>query len=82
MNSKKTDRRGFLKGSAALAGLAVGAIPFANGKAFAEATPRTPPSSRRRALPPTSPTSRIYYTAGALDSRARYIAFIVREHLP
>ena len=39
MNSKKSDRRGFLKGSAALAGLAVGAIPFANGKALASVTP-------------------------------------------
>src|ERR1700681_4356169 len=28
MNSKKTDRRKFLQGSAALAGLAVGAVPF------------------------------------------------------
>ncbi len=39
MNSKNPDRRGFLKGSAALAGLAVGSIPFANGKAFASVTP-------------------------------------------
>src|ERR1700693_359744 len=38
MNSKKSDRRGFLKGSAALAGLAVGAVPFANGKALASVT--------------------------------------------
>ena len=39
MNSKKSDRRAFLKGSAALAGLAVGAIPFAKGKALANVTP-------------------------------------------
>jgi sulfane dehydrogenase subunit SoxC len=39
MNSKMSDRRGFLKRSAALAGLAVGAIPFANGKALASVTP-------------------------------------------
>ena len=39
MNSKKSDRRAFLKRSAALAGLAVGAIPFANGKALASVTP-------------------------------------------
>ena len=39
MNAKKSDRRGFLKGSAALAGLAVGSIPFANGKALASVTP-------------------------------------------
>ncbi len=39
MNSKKSDRRGFLKRSAALAGLAAGAIPFANGKALASVTP-------------------------------------------
>ena len=39
MNSKKSDRRAFLKQSAALAGLAVGAIPFANGKALASVTP-------------------------------------------
>ena len=35
MSSKTPNRRGFLKGSAALAGLAVGAIPFANGETFA-----------------------------------------------
>src|ERR1035437_678082 len=39
MNSKMSDRRAFLKGSAALAGLAVGSIPFANGKALASVTP-------------------------------------------
>jgi sulfane dehydrogenase subunit SoxC len=38
MNSKKSDRRGFLKKSAALAGLAAGAIPFANGNALASVT--------------------------------------------
>ena len=38
MDSKKADRRKFLKRSAALAGLAVGAIPFANGKARASVT--------------------------------------------
>jgi sulfane dehydrogenase subunit SoxC len=38
MNSKKANRRGFLKGSAALAGLAVGSIPFVNGKALAGIT--------------------------------------------
>jgi len=42
MNSKKPDRRGFLKGSAALAGLAVGAIPFASGKALAAVAPDEP----------------------------------------
>lgn len=39
MNSKKADRRGFLKGSAGLAGLGVGSIVFANGKALASVTP-------------------------------------------
>src|ERR1019366_7270021 len=39
MNSKRSDRRAFLKRSAALAGLAVGALPFANGKALASVTP-------------------------------------------
>ena len=39
MNSKNSGRRGFLKRSAALAGLAVGAIPLAKGKAFASVTP-------------------------------------------
>jgi sulfane dehydrogenase subunit SoxC len=39
MNSKMSDRRGFLKRSAALAGLAVGSIPFVKGKAFASVTP-------------------------------------------
>ncbi len=39
MSSMKPDRRGFLKRSAALAGLAVGAIPFASRKAFASVTP-------------------------------------------
>ena len=38
MNSKMSDRRRFLKRSAALAGLAVGAIPFASGKALASVT--------------------------------------------
>ena len=42
MSSKKTDRRRFLKGSAALAGLAVGSIPFAKGKALASVTPGEP----------------------------------------
>ena len=42
MNSKMADRRGFLKGSAALAGLAVGAIPFVNGKARAADMPDDP----------------------------------------
>jgi sulfane dehydrogenase subunit SoxC len=42
MNPKMSDRRGFLKGTAALAGLAVGAIPFANGKALASVTPGEP----------------------------------------
>src|SRR5271169_4506448 len=39
MNSKMSDRRAFLKRSAALAGLAVGSIPFVNGKALASVTP-------------------------------------------
>ena len=39
MNSKMSDRRGFLKRSAALAGLAAGAIPFAGRKALASVTP-------------------------------------------
>ena len=39
MNSKKSDRRGFLKRSAALADLAAGALPFANGIALAGVTP-------------------------------------------
>ncbi|MBZ5698689.1 MAG: molybdopterin-dependent oxidoreductase [Acidobacteriia bacterium] len=39
MNSKLSDRRGFLKRGAALAGLAVGSIPFVNGKALASVTP-------------------------------------------
>ena len=39
MNSKNPNRRGFLKGSAALAGLAVGAIPFANRKSLAAEPP-------------------------------------------
>lgn len=43
MNSKNPNRRGFLKGSAALAGLAVGAIPFGNGKTFAAETPEADP---------------------------------------
>jgi len=39
MIAKKSDRRGFLKGGAALAGLAAGAIPFLNGKAHAADEP-------------------------------------------
>ena len=42
MNSNNPDRRGFLKKSAALAGLTVGAIPFANGKARAADMPDDP----------------------------------------
>src|ERR1035441_5531016 len=38
MNSKKSDRRGFLKKSVALAGLAAGAIPFVNSQALASVT--------------------------------------------
>src|ERR1700730_274996 len=34
MNLKKTDRRKFLQGSAALAGLAVGAVPFTRAQTF------------------------------------------------
>ncbi|MBZ5698508.1 MAG: sulfite dehydrogenase [Acidobacteriia bacterium] len=45
MNSKMSDRRGFLKGTAAMAGLAVGAIPFANGNALASVTPGEPNTS-------------------------------------
>ncbi|MBZ5698769.1 MAG: sulfite dehydrogenase [Acidobacteriia bacterium] len=52
MNSKKSDRRGFLKGSAALAGLAVGAIPFANGKALAAVDQRT----IKQSVTPDEPT--------------------------
>ena len=50
MNSTKPDRRGFLKGSAALAGLAVGAIPFVNGKARAADEPTT-----KRGVTPDDP---------------------------
>lgn len=39
MSSKNTDRRDFLKKSAALAGLAAGAIPFLNKDAAASVTP-------------------------------------------
>ena len=39
MGAKKSDRRGFLKGSAVLAGLAVGSIPFTGGKARAADEP-------------------------------------------
>jgi hypothetical protein len=39
MNSTNSDRRGFLKKGAALAGLAVGAMPFAKGKASAADIP-------------------------------------------
>lgn len=39
MNSKMSDRRGFLKKGATLAGLAAGAIPFASRKALASVTP-------------------------------------------
>jgi sulfane dehydrogenase subunit SoxC len=53
MNSKKADRRGFLKRSAALAGLAAGAIPFANGKALAGAAPDEP--KHKRGVTPDDP---------------------------
>jgi sulfane dehydrogenase subunit SoxC len=39
MNPTMSDRRAFLKRSAALAGVALGTIPFANGKARASMTP-------------------------------------------
>lgn len=42
MDTLKPGRRGFLKRSAALAGLAAGAIPFANGKALAADVPDDP----------------------------------------
>jgi sulfane dehydrogenase subunit SoxC len=55
MNSMRADRRGFLKGSAALAGLAVGSLPFANGKALASVTPglidNGEPASKRGVTP-------------------------------
>jgi sulfane dehydrogenase subunit SoxC len=59
MNSKKSDRRGFLKRSAALAGLAVGSIPFANGKALASVTPGLIDSGEpttKRGITPDEPT--------------------------
>ncbi len=39
MNAKNPDRRGFLKKTAAMAGLAVGSMPFTKGKALASVTP-------------------------------------------
>ena len=59
MNSKKADRRGFLKRSAALAGLAVGSIPFANGKALASVTPGLIDNGEgtgKRGVTPNEPT--------------------------
>ena len=59
MNSKNADRRGFLKRSAALAGLAVGSIPFANGKALASVTPGLIDSGEpttKRGVTPDEPT--------------------------
>src|ERR1019366_8781632 len=53
MNSNKADRRGFLKRSAALAGLAAGAIPFANGNALASAAPDEP--KHKRGVAPDDP---------------------------
>ena len=43
MNSKKSNRRGFLKGSAALAGLAVGAMPFTSAQTLSTDTPDARP---------------------------------------
>ena len=43
MNSKSTNRRGFLKGGAALAGLAVGAMPFTRAQTLSTDTPDARP---------------------------------------
>src|SRR5712691_957662 len=43
MNSKKTDRRKFLQGSAALAGLAVGAAPFTSAQTLQTNAPEPHP---------------------------------------
>lgn len=43
MSSKHSDRRGFLKGSAALAGMAIGAAPFSRSKVFADDAPAERP---------------------------------------
>src|SRR5579864_4986113 len=43
MNSKNRDRRGFLKRGAALAGLAVGAMPFTHAQSLPTDTPADRP---------------------------------------
>ena len=51
MNSKSTNRRGFLKGGAALAGLAVGAMPFTRAQTLSSDTAK---SARPRTFPTAS----------------------------
>ena len=43
MNSKSPNRRGFLKGGAALAGLAVGAMPFTSAQTLSTRHTRSAP---------------------------------------
>ena len=78
MNSKKSDRRSFLKGSAALAGLAVGAIPFANGKAFAEATPEDAALLKTQGVTPDEPNIQDLLYGG----RSRFEGEVYRVHSP
>ncbi|MBZ5700087.1 MAG: sulfite dehydrogenase [Acidobacteriia bacterium] len=78
MNSKKSDRRGFLKGSAALAGLAVGAIPFANGKALAEISPEDSTFIKKQGVTPDEPNIQDLLYGG----RSRFEGEVYRVHSP
>lgn len=77
MNSKNPDRRGFLKGSAALAGLAVGAIPFAKGKALAGAAPDDA-GAKKLSITPDEPDIEDLEYGG----RSKFETGVYRVHSP
>lgn len=76
MNSKKSDRRTFLKRSGALAGLAAGAIPFTKGKALAEVNP-----DERILTQGVTPDEPVIEDL-AYGGRSRYETDVYRAHAP
>ena len=77
MNSKKADRRGFLKRGAALAGLAVGAIPFANRKALAGDGPEESTIKKQGVTPDEPKIEDLEY-----GGRSTYETDVYRVHSP
>jgi sulfane dehydrogenase subunit SoxC len=76
MKSKKSDRRGFLKGSAALAGLAVGALPFAK-KTFAAEDPEESTILKQGVTPDQPNVEQLSY-----GGRSSYETGVYRIHSP